>query len=44
MTSHFAFAFVILGYVLLPFVAWLVYWLWKRFKGAKEEGEGEAET
>lgn len=43
MTDHFAFAFILLAWILIPLVAWLVYWLLKRFRGSKEEGEGEAD-
>ena len=43
MTDHFLFAFILLGWVIAPFAAWLVYWLVKRFRGGKEEGEAEAE-
>jgi hypothetical protein len=43
VTNHFVFAFVLLGWVIAPFVAWLIYWVAKRLRGSKEEGEGEAE-
>lgn len=45
MTNHFVTAWVLLAYLLLPLLAYLVYWLYKKFRkggtGA-EPGEGEA--
>ena len=43
MTDHFAFAFILLAWVVLPLLAWLVYWVVKRLRGGKTDGEAEAE-
>lgn len=44
MTGHFAYAFIVLGYLLVPVIAYLVYWLWKKFRrgGTAEGEEGES--
>jgi hypothetical protein len=34
-------AFIVLGYVLAPFVAWFIHWLWTR---AKKTGGDDRET
>jgi hypothetical protein len=43
LVNKYVLPFVVLAYVILPFVAWLVYWVVKRLRGGKEEGEGEAD-
>jgi hypothetical protein len=45
LTGHYAFAFIVLGYLAVPLLAYLVYWLFKKFRRAEPaEGEGEGET
>jgi hypothetical protein len=44
VTDHFVFALILLGWVVAPFAAWLVYWIVKRLRGSKEAADGEGEA